>query len=192
MIDRVQVSALVAVPLASVAVSLVFAGEPLSWNWVTSFGGAVSATVGAMAFFNRWAWKMRLLQGWFVKRPILIGDWKFMLKSLWIDPETNQTPDLIEAEVKIRQTYTQLYFRLETPESSGELVASRIVIKDDGTYQIVGTFRNQPRISMQARSRTHLGTLILDVSGRAWSPNELKGHYWTDRGTVGEIHGVRI
>ena len=76
MIDRVHVSALIAVPLASVAVSLVLAGEPLSWNWVKSFGGAVSATVGAMALFDRWAWKQRLLQGWFVKRPILAGDWE--------------------------------------------------------------------------------------------------------------------
>lgn len=52
MMDRVQVSALIAVPLASVAVSLVLAGEPLSWNWLKSFGGAVSATVGAMALFD--------------------------------------------------------------------------------------------------------------------------------------------
>ncbi len=60
MMDRVQVSALIAVPLASVAVSLVLAGEPLSWNWLKSFCGAVSATVGAMALFDRWAWSCRV------------------------------------------------------------------------------------------------------------------------------------
>lgn len=192
MINRVQVSALIAVPLASVAVSLLLAGQPLSWNWMKSFGGAVSATVCAMALFDRWAWKLRMLQGWFVKRPILIGDWKFKLWSLWTDPQTNRKLDPIEAKVKIRQTYTRLYFHLETPESSGDFVISGIITKEDGTYQIIGTFRNQPRISIQDRSRTHLGTLILDVSGEALSPEELKGHYWTDRGTIGEIHGKRI
>ena len=192
MIDRVQVSALIVVPLASVAVSLVLAGEPLSWNWVKSFGGAVSATVGAMALFDRWAWKQRLLQGWFVNRPILVGDWNFNIRSLWTDPQTDGTPDPIEAKVTIRQTYTQLHLRLETPESSGDFVASRIVAKDDGTYQITGMFRNQPRISIQDRSRTHLGALVLDVLGEPSSPSELKGHYWTDRGTSGEIQGERI
>ena len=157
-----------------------------------SFGGAVSATVGAMALFDRWAWKQRLLQGWFVNRPILVGDWNFKIRSLWTDPQTDGTPDPIEAKVTIRQTYTQLHLRLETPESSGDFVASRIVAKDDGTYQITGMFRNQPRISIQDRSRTHMGALVLDVLGEPSSPSELKGQYWTDRGTSGEIQGERI
>ncbi len=192
MIDRVQVSALIVVPLASVAVSLWLAGEPLSWTWLKSFGGAVSATVGAMALFDRWAWKQPLLQGWLVKRPILVGDWRFAIRSLWTDPQTNCRPDPIEAKVTIRQTYTKLHLRLETPESSGDFVASKIVAKDDGTYQVSGMFRNQPRISVQDRSRTHLGALVLDVIGEPTSPSELKGHYWTDRGTTGEIRGERI
>ena len=192
MIDRVQVTALIAVPLASVAVSLVLAGEPLSWNWVKSFGGAVSATVCAMALFDRWAWKQRLLQGWFVKRPILAGDWTFVIKSLWTDPQTNRRPEPIEAKVTIRQTYTQLHLRLETPESAGDFAASRIVAKDDGTYQVFGVFRNQPRVSVQDRSRTHLGALVLDVIGDPASPREMNGQYWTDRGTNGELHGKRI
>ena len=192
MIDRVQVTALIAVPLASVAVSLVLAGEPLSWNWVKSFGGAVSATVCAMALFDRWAWKQRLLQGWFVKRPILAGDWTFVIKSLWTDPQTNRRPEPIEAKVTIRQTYTQLHLRLETPESAGDFAASRIVAKDDGTYQVFGVFRNQPRVSVQDRSRTHLGALVLAVIGDPASPREMNGQYWTDRGTNGELHGKRI
>ena len=102
----VQVSALIVVPLASVAVSLWRDGEPLSWTWLKSFGGAVSATVGAMALFDRWAWKKPLLQGWFVKRPILAGDWTFMIKSLWTDPQANRRPEPFEARVTIRQTYT--------------------------------------------------------------------------------------
>ena len=192
MIDRVQVSALIVVPLASVAVSLWLAGEPLSWTWLKSFGGAVSATVGAMALFDRWAWKKPLLQGWFVKRPILAGDWTFMIKSLWTDPQANRRPEPFEARVTIRQTYTRLHLRLEAPESTGDFVASKIVAKEDGTYQVSGMFRNQPRISVQERSRTHLGALVLDVIGAQSSPSELKGHYWTDRGTSGEIHGERI
>ena len=92
MINRVQVSALITVPPASAAVSRVLAGEPLSWNRVKSFGGAVSAAAAAMALFEKSAWEQRLLQGWFVKRPILAGDWKFVIKSLWTDPKPALTP----------------------------------------------------------------------------------------------------
>ena len=192
MIDRVQVSALIAVPLTSVAVSLVLAGEPLSWNWVKSFGGAVSATVAAIALFDRWAWKLRPLQGWFVKRPVLVGGWTFAVESLWTDPETKSRPVPIEARVTIRQTYSRLHLRLETSESAGDFVASTIVAREDGAYQVSGVFRNEPRIAVQDRSRTHLGALVLEVIGDPAFPGELRGHYWTDRGTSGEIHGERI
>ena len=192
MIDRVQVSALVFIPLTTVAISLWLAGEPLSWNWLKSFGSSVSATVGALVLFDRWVWKFRLLQGWFVKRPILVGDWKLNIESLWVDAQTKNTPNPIEAKATIRQTYTKLHLHLETSESSGDFISSRIISKDDGTYQITGIFRNQPRISKQDSSRTHLGAVILDVLGEPSSPNKFKGHYWTDRGTSGEIQGSRI
>ena len=132
--------------------------------------------------FPRWAWK----------QPILADDWKFVINSLWTDPQTNRRPEPIEAQVTIRQTYTQLHLRLETPESSGDFVVSKIFTKDDGTYQVFGVFQNQPRISVQDRSRPHRGTLLLDVIGEPAAPGELKGQYWTDRGTSGEIHGERI
>ena len=69
-----------------------------------------------------------------------------MIHSLWTDPQTSRRPEPIEAQITIRQTYTQLHLRLETPESSGDFVASKIVTKDDGTYQVCGVFQSQPRI----------------------------------------------
>lgn len=190
MIDRVQISALIVVPLASVAVSLWAAGEPLSWIWLSSFGGAVSATAMALLAFDRWVWRWRLLQGWIVKRPILIGSWRLTIKSLWVDPETKRRPDAIEATATIRQTYTRLHFRFQTAESAGDLIAEKIIQKDDGTYQVFGVYRNQPKISVQDRSRTHLGAMLLDVVGDPAQPEKLVGQYWTDRGTFGEVEGT--
>ena len=151
----------------------------------------MSATVIALGLFNRWLWKLSLLQGWFVKRPILAGDWSFTIRSLWTDPETDCRPDPIVAKVNIRQTYARLHLSLATPESSGNFVASRIVAKDDGTYQVAGVYRNEPKLGLQEHSRPHLGALLLDVIGEPSSPSEFKGNYWTDRGTRGENHGVR-
>ncbi len=131
------------------------------------------------------------LQGWFVKRPILDGDWTFVIKLLWTHPQTNLRPEPIDAKVTIRQTYTNLHLRLETPESAGDFAASRIVAKDDGTSQVFGVCRNQPRVSVQGRSRIHMGALVLDVIGSPALPSELHGQYWTDRSTSGNIHGER-
>lgn len=192
MITRVQITALIFVPLASVAVSLWFAGEPLSFTWLTSLGIAEVTTFLAITFFNLWAWKWRYLQGWFVRRPILEGDWKFVIKSLWVDPVTESTPDEIIANVKIKQTYTKLHMHLETSKSSGDFISANIIEKNDGTYQIMGVFRNEPSIRLQDQSRTHIGALVLDVIGDSFKPNNLIGYYWTDRNTKGEINGTRI
>lgn len=192
MITRVQITALVFVPLASVAVSLWFAGEPLSFTWLTSLGVAEATTFAALAVFNFWIWKWRCLQGWFVKRPILEGKWRFVITPLWINPTTGDPSKEIIGDVTIRQTYTKLHLQLKTPESSGDFISAKIVKKDDGTYQIAGIFRNEPLIHLQDRSRTHIGALVLNVVGESSKPKNLKGHYWTDRGTKGEIKGSRI
>ena len=189
--DRVQVSALIAVPLACVAASLWIAGEPLSMTWFTSYGLAASVTVFCLSAFNLWLWKLPFLQGWFVNRPRLAGNWKFTIRSDWIDPETGESADPVEAEVKITQTYTRLHLHLETEESKGDFLGEKIIRKDDGTYQVSAVYRNEPKISIQDRSRTHLGALVLNVIGIPKKPTALDGHYWTDRNSKGEINGVR-
>jgi len=192
MITRVQISALIAVPLVSVAISLLLAGETLSWTWLKSFGSAVSVTFVVVTLFDRWIWKFPKLQNWFVKRPIVVGNWKFVIDSNWVNPQMGRCSDPLEARVIIRQTYTQLYLHLETSESSGDLSASKIIMKDDGTYQIFGVFQNRPHMTLIDQSRPHLGTLMLDVIGDSSQPCMLRGIYWTDRGTRGDMQGERI
>lgn len=192
MITRVQTTALVFVTVTSVAVSLLFAGEPLSFTWLGAFTVAETITFLAIIFFNRWVWKRRYLQGWFVRRPLLEGDWKFTINPTRVYPETENTPDEIIADVKIKQTYTKLHMQLETPESRGNLISANIVEKDDGTYQIMGVFRNEPFIHLQDQSRIHIGALLLNVIGDSFKPKNMVGHYWTDRSTKGRINGSRI
>lgn len=192
MITRVQTTALVLIPLTTVAASLWLAGEPLSFTWFTSFGIAETITFATLAVFNFWIWKWRCLQGWFVKRPILEGKWRFVINSLWVNPTIGKPPNEITADVTISQTYTKLHLQLKTSESKGDFISAKIIEKDDGTYQIAGIFRNEPLIHLQDRSRTHIGALLLNVVGKSFKPKNLKGHYWTDRGTKGEIKGSRI
>ena len=128
---------------------------------------------------------------WSCRADDQAGNWEFVIDSLWVDPQTGYSPDPIEAQVVIRQTYTQLHLHPEMLESSGDFLASKIIMKDDGTYRIFGAFENRPCVAIQDMSRTHLGALVLDVIGDPSLPCKLRGSYWTDRGTRGEMHGDR-
>ena len=55
----------------------------------------------------------------------------------------------------------------------------------DGVPRFSSTYENVPGVLVQDWSRIHHGALLLDVHG---SPaNRLKGWYWTDRDTKGEV-----
>ena len=97
---------------------------------------------------------------WSCRADDQAGNWEFVIDSLWVDPQTGHSPDPIEAQVVLRQTYTQLHLHLEKLESSGDFLASKIIMKDDGTYRIFGAFENRPCIAIQDKSRTHLGALV--------------------------------
>ena len=77
--DRIQVIALtVVVPLASMAVLLWLARRaPVLDLGVFGRRHCKRDSWRDDTLFDRWAWKQPWLQGWFVKRPILKGDWTF-------------------------------------------------------------------------------------------------------------------
>lgn len=85
----------------------------------------------------------------------------------------------------IRQTFSTLNLRLFTEESHSQLVGTEIVCSADGEYCVSAVYRNEPRFEVRNRSAMHYGALWLRVIG---APEEkLQGHYWTDRGTAGEM-----
>ena len=108
-----------------------------------------------------------------------------MIQSNWIDPSTGKTIEGIEGYMAIRQTYSSLSLRLMTSESSSELIGPEIVVFKDGTFRVAGLYSNEPKQLIKNRSPIHNGAILLQVIE---SPvTALKGHYWTDRNTSGEI-----
>jgi SMODS-associating 2TM, beta-strand rich effector domain len=190
-IERIHVGAIVIVAVTTMLVALYLSGEAVSWTWLKSIGASVAATYGATQVFNRFLWRVRLLQGWFVKRPHLWGDWDVTITSLWADPVYKSRPEPIEATFSIKQTYASVHMRMKSKESKGELLSAGIVANGDGSYRLVGTFRNEPDLSIRGRSQIHHGALMLDIEGPPNEPHRLRGHYWTDRETMGEIEARR-
>ena len=141
----------------------------------------------AVAIFNFWLWRVRWLQGWFVKRPHLWGKWDILISPEGTDPATGEKFVPVMAEFRVRQTYGALYVHMIAPQSTGDLLSAELIHKEDGGCRLVGVFRNEPKFSERPSLEIHHGAFLLDIEGPPNSPSGMIGHYWTDRGTSGEM-----
>ena len=184
MISRLHLSTIVGIAIAIWAVMLVIEGVAVSVSWLRPFSPVIGVVLLLVLAFDRWLWRIRLLHGWFVKRPVLRGLWKIELRSEWKDPVTCNRPAAIEAYLVVRQTYSYLSLRLLTKESSSETLAADIVEAADGTFRVYAVYRNEPRPEFRDRSPIHYGALLIDFEGY---PERLGGNYWTDRNSRGQL-----
>jgi hypothetical protein len=185
MLSRLHLSVILLVAATLWGGMLLFDGAAVNGTWFRPFSAVVSALLVLLAAFDLWAWRLRLLKGWFVTRPDLRGTWRVELQSDWKNPETDNVVGPIVAYLVARQTFSTLSVRLLTAESASELVAAEITKAADGTYRLAAVYRNEPKLVVRDRSPIHYGAIVLDVQGDPIAG--LSGHYWTDRNSRGEI-----
>lgn len=185
MLSRLHLSAILLVASAIWGGLLLYQGVAIGGSWFHPFSGVVGALVLLLAAFDLWAWRLRILRGWFVPRPDLRGTWRVELQSGWKDPATDKVIGPIVAYLVVRQTFSWLSIRMLTAESASELVAAEINKASDGTYRLAAVYRNEPKLSVRDRSPIHYGAIVLDV--QVDPVKELAGCYWTDRNSRGEL-----
>lgn len=188
MLTRLHISFFVGLTIMSWLVILWFQGAPvLSFDFIKPYAAVTGFITIIWTLFNKCMWSWKIFKGWFVKRPDLRGTWKVELKSNWINPKTDERIPPIHGYAVIRQSLTFLSLRLMTMDSSSSLVSQSIEQqKNVDLFKLVGVYRNEPKIELQGViSEIHYGSFFLEIHG---SPvEELEGHYWTDRGTKGEM-----
>ncbi len=185
MLSRLHLSTILLIAAALWGGMLVFEGVAVNGTWFRPFSTVVGVLLLLLVAFDVWAWRFRILHGWFVPRPDLRGTWRVELQSDWKDPKTGAVIGPIVAYLVVRQTFSSLSIRMLTAESASELVAAEINKAGDGTYRLAAVYRNEPKLSVRDRSPMHYGALVLDVQG---DPVEgLAGYYWTDRSSRGEL-----
>jgi hypothetical protein len=178
------VKAIIYTAVAVWAIILLVTGQQVSSNLLRPVSTVTSTVVLLSIAFELWLWKLSFLHGWLVKRPVLAGTWRAELRSNWKDASGSAIPT-VEGYVVIRQTFLNLSLRLLTKESSSHLVGTEIVCSADGLYCIGGVYRNEPHYQYRTRSPIHFGAVWLQVID---TPVQmLRGHYWTDRNTAGEL-----
>lgn len=186
MITDVQLSTLVLIAAIVWGILLILKGTSLSIKLFDPFSTVTGVLVVILGFFDKWAWRWKIFYPWLVSTPYLQGTWKGQLISDWLDPETKQPIAPIEAYLVIKQSFSSLHANLLTKESSSELLSGEVVKNADGTWSVVGIYRNTPKLLIRDRSPMHHGGIILRVKGK--SPVGLEGQFWTDRGTKGELY----
>lgn len=166
--------------------ALVLDGVAVEPRWIFPFSIVLSTLLVLLGAFDRWFWRWKLLNGWFANRPVLSGTWEVTLESEWVDQKTGERPEPVACFMAVRQTFSTLSMRLMTPESSSWLLTGDIRATKDEVYQVAGVYMNKPDLRLRGeRSEIHYGALLLDVHGQP--PEELRGHYWTDRWTRGTL-----
>lgn len=186
--SEIQLSAVLLVAAVVWGFLLLIDGVAVSIAWLRPLSTVSGTLVFLLAAFDLWLWRLPILRGWFVKRPDVTGTWWGTIKSNWIDPSTGKQIGPIEGCVVIHQTFSALSMRLMTRESSSELLGAEILKNSDGVFKIAGVYRNEPRQSVRHRSPIHHGAILLQIIGTP--ATGLKGHYWTDRNTAGELEMI--
>jgi SMODS-associating 2TM, beta-strand rich effector domain len=185
MIPSKHLSVLIALAAAIWAASLILGGVALPPGLLRPFS-TVTGVLGLLLLaFDKYLWRIPFLHPWFIEMPNIRGVWKAEIRSNWVNPETGQRIGPIGGFMVIRQTYSSISMRLINRESASKLLAARILSEPDGLFCVTGVYSNEPKHSIRGRSPIHYGSLLLNI--RSNPPTSLDGHYWTDRGTQGEL-----
>ena len=185
MIERVHLSVVLLAAAAIWGVLLVLDGVVVSLSWLRHLSLVVGVILLLLSAFDLFLWRIPALHPWFVRRPNLRGTWRATLRSNWVEPSSGVTVAPIEGYMAISQTFSRLSLRLMTAESRSEMIGAEILRSEDGTYRVVGVYRNEPKLGARDKSPIHNGAVLLQVLGSP--PFSLEGHYWTDRNTAGEL-----
>lgn len=122
--------------------------------------------------------------------PDIQGQWAAELRSSYVNPETKQVSDHVLGTATIRQTFSSISIRLETKSSTSFLLAERVIRHGDGASEVIAVYQSDPSIHLRGiESEIHYGAFRYSISGSP--PVEMKGHYWTDRGTSGSIRLIK-
>lgn len=136
--------------------------------------------------FTKWGWKLKIFRGWLVPFPNLHGAWSGSIHSDWVNPETKEKVPPIPVLLSINQSFFHINCKMMTGEMDSFSTAEGFNIEADRQIkQLAYIYTSKPRISLNERSLPHDGSIVFDI---VENPEEkLKGRYWTERKTTGEI-----
>jgi hypothetical protein len=157
------------------------AGSP---TWLRGYSAAVCVAILVFALWEHWLWRLPLMQRVPRVPRSIAGTWAGTLTSLWTDPATERRPDEKRVFLVARQTASRVTIVLLTEESTSRSSIARLS-QDEMGLSLAYMYSNRPDSRVEHRSTMHNGSAFVEISG---SPaTRMRGRYWTDRSTRGEL-----
>ncbi len=139
-------------------------------------GEAIAFSAFVMLAYEKCLWKCNP----FEKTPVLKKKYKGTLLSTYDGIER-------EAVLEIKQTLLSISVVFITEESRSKSISASIE-KIQEEWQLTYCYLNVPQASIRDRSAIHYGTALLCIE----NPEEIKGEYFTDRKTTGDMNFVPV
>jgi hypothetical protein len=184
MMARPQVQLVAAVVVVVFAIGILTSGGNVDSGWLRFYSIAVTAALVVLGLWNRWLWRLSWVQRLQAVPRDLRGTWRGTLSSQWIDSKTGSSLPPKPAYLVLRQTFSAVSVVLITDESASKSSLAR-VRTGDGSAGLDYMYLNEPKSSVEHRSRMHHGSTSLSITGRP--ARRLHGRYWTDRDSRGEL-----
>ena len=182
--NRVMIQVVVTVVVSVFGIGIWSIGGHPQFAWLRFFSVAVLVATAVLWLWDRVLWKTTLAQKFSATPRDVSGTWRGTLESSWINPETGKKQRPKAAYLVIRQTASSVSVILLTDESKS-VSSLGTVSGAAGVRSLDYMYLNKPQVKVEDRSRMHHGSTSLDISGDP--PTRLRGRYWTDRDTKGEL-----
>ncbi|WP_373213901.1 hypothetical protein [Blautia obeum] len=137
-------------------------------------GEAIAFSAFVMLVYEKWLWRYNPLE----ETPVLKKKYRGTLLSTYDGIERDAT-------LEIKQTLLSINVIFITGESRSKSISSSIE-KIQEEWQLTYCYLNVPQANVRDRSAIHYGTALLCIE----DPEEIKGQYFTDRKTTGDMHFV--
>jgi predicted pore-forming effector associated with SMODS systems len=159
----------------------------LDFEALKYFSAAVLASTAVFNLWDFWLWRLQLVQRIPGVPRSVRGTWKGTLAPLWVDPVTGKSPEAKTVYLVVQQTSSLVLVKLLTDESRSTSSLAK-VSSTDGSFLLTYLYLNKPDMRVEHRSRIHHGSAVFDISG--CPAKRLRGRYWTDRDSKGELEFV--
>ena len=134
-------------------------------------------------------WRWKVFKEWLVPFPDLDGTWQGLIQTTWKDANGN-TQEPIPVILTIKQSFGRVSCVMRTKEMTSHSYLADFWLDTDEQVRKLGySYTSTPRISLHHRSPPHEGCIVLEIVGDP--AFKLKGVYWTNRKTTGEVTLVK-
>ncbi len=181
----VGIFSILSIAIYLIAIWFFSASEESFLNHFKAISVAVSFDGVFIWLFTKYIWKWKRLYNWLVPFPDLNGTWKGEIKSNYIDKNTQAKIGEISATLTIQQSfvYTHCLLKTATMESSS-FVSQFDINKEKQQLKLVYSYGGEANLLLKDKNPTHFGTTMLNIEANG---EVLRGSYWTDRKTTGEL-----